>query len=52
IRLGPLLAFAITASNVWMFGLGAPFWALVIGTGVALALEGASVRELRATDAA
>ncbi|MEA2530888.1 MAG: benzoate rane transport protein [Thermomicrobiales bacterium] len=52
ITLGPLLAFAITASNVSMFGLGAPFWALVIGTGVALALEGASVRELRATDAA
>lgn len=37
--LGPLLAFAITSSELSLLGLGDVFWALVIGTGVSVLLE-------------
>jgi benzoate membrane transport protein len=37
--LGPLFAFAIALSDMTLFGLGAFFWSLVLGTGVSLLLE-------------
>lgn len=39
LRLGPLLAFAVTGSHLSLGGLGAPFWALVLGTLVVRLLE-------------
>jgi benzoate membrane transport protein len=39
IILGPVFAFVISVSNISLFGFGAYFWALVIGTGVSLLLE-------------
>ena len=38
-QIGPILAFAVSVSDLSMLGLGAPFWALLIGTGTALLLE-------------
>jgi len=40
LRLAPLLAFVVTGSHLTLWQLGAPFWALVLGTGVAVVLEG------------
>jgi benzoate membrane transport protein len=37
--LGPLFAFAISLSEMSLFGLGAFFWALVLGTAVSLLME-------------
>jgi benzoate membrane transport protein len=48
LRLGPLFAFAVAVSEVSLLGLGSLFWALVIGTGVALLLEGDALETLRA----
>ena len=50
--LGPLFAFAAASSQLTLLGLGPLFWALVVGTGVSLALEAAGVQELRSTAAA
>ena len=48
LRLGPLFAFAVASSKLSLLGLGAPFWALVIGTMVSLLLEPGELRALRA----
>ena len=50
--LGPFLdvvvvAFAVAASELSLLGLGPAFWALVVGTGASLLLEGEAVRALR-----
>lgn len=47
LRTAPVLAFAVAASDLALLGLGAAFWALVVGTGVALLLEGKAMRTLR-----
>ncbi len=47
IVLGPIFAFVISVSNISLFGFGAYFWALVIGTGVSLLLEGDRLREIK-----
>jgi benzoate membrane transport protein len=47
--LGPLLTFAVASSQLTLFGLGPLFWALVIGTGISLALEAKALQKLRAT---
>jgi benzoate membrane transport protein len=39
LQLAPILTFAVVLSHLRLFGLGAAFWALVIGTGTALLLE-------------
>ncbi len=48
--LGPLFAFAVALSEISLFGFGAFFWALVIGTGVSLLLEREQLQALRARD--
>ena len=45
---GPLLAFAVVASDRSLLGLGPLFWALVLGAGVSLVVEARAVRELQA----
>lgn len=45
--LGPVFAFAIAFSDISLFGLGAYFWSLVIGTGVTLLIERDELRKLR-----
>jgi benzoate membrane transport protein len=47
LRTAPVLAFAVAASDLSLLGLGAAFWALVVGTGAALLLEGEAVSRLR-----
>jgi benzoate membrane transport protein len=47
LRLGPLLAFAVSLSDISLLGFGAFFWALVIGTAVSLLVEREAVRDLR-----
>jgi benzoate membrane transport protein len=42
--IGPVLAFAVTASELSIWGLSSVFWALVIGTGVSMLLEGHRLR--------
>lgn len=37
--LGALVAFVVTAADVPVYGIGAPFWALVVGTATARLLE-------------
>ena len=37
--LGALVAFLVTVADVAIMGIGAPFWGLVLGVGVAGALE-------------
>lgn len=39
LRLGPLFAFAVAASDMALWGFGSAFWALVIGMVVTLLLE-------------
>lgn len=39
LRLGPLLAFVVAASDLTLWGFGPAFWALVIGAGTTLLLE-------------
>jgi benzoate membrane transport protein len=48
---GPIIAFAIALSDMTVFGLGAFFWSLVLGTAVSLFLERDGWRELRAAKA-
>lgn len=43
LRLAPILTFAVVLSDLRLLGLGAPFWALVIGTGTAYLLEHAAM---------
>ncbi len=45
---GPLFAFAITLSDLTLFGLGPFFWAIVGGVGVARLVEGPAWHELQA----
>lgn len=45
--LGPLFAFAIALSEISLFGFGAFFWALVIGSSISFLLEGDKLQELR-----
>jgi len=47
--LGPILALAIAMSDISLFGLGAFFWSLVIGTLVSVLFEREGLRALRAT---
>lgn len=54
LRLGPLFAFAVAASDLRLWGFGSAFWALVIGLAVTLLLEPrelAAVRQQTATPA-
>ena len=51
VRLGPLVAFAVASSHLSLLHLGAPFWALVFGSGAAWVLEGDALRELRRSEA-
>jgi benzoate membrane transport protein len=37
--LGALVAFLVTVADVAIVGIGAPFWGLVLGAGVAALLE-------------
>ena len=48
LRLGPLFAFVVASSELSMLELGPLFWALALGTGISLLLEGEGLRELRA----
>jgi benzoate membrane transport protein len=48
LRLGPLFAFAVAASQLSLLGLGPLFWALLLGTAVSLLLEGEALRDGRA----
>ena len=50
LRLGPLVAFAITSSTLSLFGLGAAFWALLLGTVTAVVVEGDALRTLRGAE--
>jgi len=48
LTLGPLFALAIALSDMSVFGLGAFFWSLVVGTVVSFAFERDGWRQLRA----
>jgi benzoate membrane transport protein len=48
--LGPMFAFAISLSEISLFGFGPFFWAPVIGTGISLLLEWDAMRKLREQD--
>jgi benzoate membrane transport protein len=48
LRLGPLLAFAASLSEISLLGFGPFFWGLVIGTGVSHLLERDALKKLRA----
>jgi len=48
LRLAPLLTFAVTMSDLSMWGLGSPFWGIAIGTVVAFVLERPALIELSA----
>jgi benzoate membrane transport protein len=50
IRLGPLFTFVVASSEMNMLGFGPVFWALVIGMGITLLLEGEALNELRASE--
>ena len=50
IRLGPLFTFVVASSEMTMLGFGPVFWALVIGMGITLLLEGEALNELRAAE--
>jgi benzoate membrane transport protein len=50
--LGPLFAFVAASSRLTLFGLGPLFWALVIGTGISLVLEGEALQASRLRAAA
>ena len=52
LRLGPLFAFAIASSELSLLGLGPLFWALALGKGVSLLLEGEALRDLLVPDEA
>lgn len=45
--LGPLFAFVIALSDISFLGFGRSFWALVLGIGISLLLEGDKLRVLR-----
>lgn len=45
--LGPVFAFVIALSDISFLGFGRSFWALVLGIGISLLLEGDKLRELR-----
>ena len=49
LRLGPLVAFAVAASDLSLLELGPLFWALALGTAASLVVEAGAVREVRAT---
>jgi benzoate membrane transport protein len=49
LRLGPLLAFAVSLSSLSLFGLGAAFWAIVLGTATSLLVENQLPRTLDRT---
>ncbi len=48
LRLGPLLAFVVAASDLTLWGFGAAFWALVIGMAASLLLEPDEIAAARA----
>jgi benzoate membrane transport protein len=53
LRVGPLFAFAVAASDLALWGFGPALWALVIGTSVTLVLEPkelATMRQMNAGD--
>jgi benzoate membrane transport protein len=43
-HLGPLVAFVVASSSLTLLGLGAAFWALVLGTVVSWVLDGGAPR--------
>jgi benzoate membrane transport protein len=45
--LGPVFAFAIAISDMSLLGFGSIFWALLIGVGVSLLLEGKQLQAMR-----
>lgn len=47
LTLGPILAFAISLSEISLFGFGPFFWALVAGTGVSMLVEREALQEIR-----
>jgi benzoate membrane transport protein len=47
IVLGPVFAFAISISNLSLFGFGSYFWALVVGLGVSIFLESGHMQAFR-----
>src|SRR5215213_7014025 len=47
LRLAPLLTFAVSMSHLSMWGLGAPFWGIAIGTLAAFVLERPALQELQ-----
>lgn len=48
LRVGPLLAFTVAASDLTLWGFGPAIWALVIGTTATLLLEHEALSALRA----
>lgn len=46
-RLGALLTFIITLSNIQLFNVGAPFWALIGGISLSVLLEREDFRRIR-----
>ena len=50
LRLGPLVAFAVASSTLSLFGLGAAFWALALGTLTSLLVEGEALRTFRSPE--
>jgi benzoate membrane transport protein len=49
--LGPVFAFAVAVSDMSLFGFGSIFWALLIGVGVSMLLEGKQLHDLRISEA-
>ena len=47
--LGPVFAFAIALSGMSLFGLGAFFWSLILGTLVSMFVEPDGWRQVRSS---
>jgi benzoate membrane transport protein len=50
LRLGPVVAFAVTSSSLSLFGLGPAFWALVLGTVASVVVEPVAVRATKGAE--
>jgi benzoate membrane transport protein len=50
LRFGPIVAFAIASSTLSLWGLGAAFWAIALGTLASWLLEGDAVKHDRAAE--
>ena len=48
LRFGPIVAFAVASSTLSLWGLGAAFWAITLGTLTSWLLEGDAVKDVRA----